>query len=48
MQHFFTADERPLCLYVVLAGPRAVRRRQLAVLDRVLGTLRVGQPVAHR
>ncbi len=48
MQHFFTADERPLCLYVVLAGPRAVRRRQLAVLDRVLGTLRVAQPVADR
>jgi hypothetical protein len=48
MQHFFTGDGRPLCLYLVLAGPRAVRRGQLAVLDRVLATLRVAQPVAHR
>jgi hypothetical protein len=47
-QHFFTADGRPLCLYVVLAGPRAIRRRQLAVLDHVLGTLRVAPPVGRR
>jgi hypothetical protein len=41
MQHFFTLAGRAFCLYVVLAGPRAGRRRQLLVLDRVLGSLRV-------
>ncbi len=40
-QHFFTAARRPFCLYVVLAGGRHIRRRQLAVLDHVLGTLRI-------
>jgi hypothetical protein len=42
-QQFFTAAGRPMCLYVVIAsgGDRLVRRRQLAVLDRVLGSLRV-------
>jgi hypothetical protein len=40
-QHFFTASGRPFCLYVVLAGPRAQRRRQLAALEHVLGSLRI-------
>jgi hypothetical protein len=40
-QHFFTIARRPFCLYVVLSGGRSVRRRQLAVIDHVLGTLRV-------
>jgi hypothetical protein len=40
-QHFFTAAGRPFCLYVVLAGGRPERRRQLAVVDHVLGSLRV-------
>ncbi len=40
-QHFFTAAGRPLCLYVVLAGDRQVRRMQLPVVDRVLRTLQV-------
>jgi hypothetical protein len=43
MQHFFTRSERPMCLYVVLAGGRAVRRRQVAVLDRLLGSLQVAR-----
>ncbi len=46
-QHFFTAAGRPLCLYVVVAASGAQRRRRLAVLDQVLGTLRVA-PVATR
>jgi hypothetical protein len=46
-QHFFTKGGRPLCLYVVLAGPRAIRRRQLSVVDRVLGTLRVAPVAGH-
>jgi hypothetical protein len=41
MQHFFTSAGRPFCLYVVLAGPRTVRRRQLLVLDHVLRSLRI-------
>jgi hypothetical protein len=40
-QHFFTAAGRPFCLYVVVSGPRSERRRQLAVLGRVLRSLRV-------
>jgi hypothetical protein len=40
-QYFFTAAGRPLCLYVVVSGPRSERRRQLAVLGRMLGSLRV-------
>jgi hypothetical protein len=46
IQQFFTAAGRPMCLYVVLAtgGDRLVRRRQLAVLDRVLRSLRVVAP----
>lgn len=45
-QEFFTAAGRPMCLYVVIAaaGDRLVRRRQLAVLDRMLGSLRVVPP----
>jgi hypothetical protein len=41
MQHFFTAARRPFCLYVVIAGSRAARRRQLAAVDHVLGTLQI-------
>jgi hypothetical protein len=44
-QHFFTTAGRPFCLYVVLSGPRAARRHQLAVLGHVLRSLRV-QPAA--
>lgn len=40
-QHFFTAAGRPFCLYVVVSGPRSERRRQLAVLSHMLGSLRV-------
>lgn len=40
-QHFFTAYGRPFCLYVVLAGPRGMRRRQLAAIDHVLGSLQI-------
>jgi hypothetical protein len=45
MQHFFTASDRPLCLYVVLSGGRGRRRRQLLVLDRVLASLRISPAV---
>lgn len=45
-QQFFTAAGRPLCLYVVLAGGGSQRRRQLPVVNRVLGSLSV-QPVGH-
>lgn len=41
MQHFFTSAHRPFCLYVVLAGARAHRRRQLAAVDQVLATLEI-------
>jgi hypothetical protein len=40
-QHFFTAGERPFCLYVVVAASGPLRGRRLAVLDRVLATLRI-------
>ncbi len=40
-QHFFTVEDRPFCLYVVLAGGRATRRRQLAEVDHVLTRLRI-------
>jgi len=43
MQHFLTVAERPFCLYVVLAGGRPVRRRQLAVIDHLLGSLRIAR-----
>lgn len=42
MQQFFTVAERPWCLYVVLAGGLKHRRRQLATVDHVLGSLHVG------
>lgn len=41
MQHFFTTSGRPFCLYVVLAGDRTTRRRQLAMLDHVLASLKI-------
>ena len=41
MQHFFTSSRRPFCLYVVLAGPRTGRRRQLAEVDHVLSSLQI-------
>jgi hypothetical protein len=40
-QHFFTSARRPFCLYVVIAGGRAARRHQLAVIDHVLGTVQI-------
>jgi hypothetical protein len=43
MQHFFTTAQRPLCLYLVISGGRAVRRRQLAVLDHTLRSLAVAR-----
>lgn len=42
-QHFFTGSGRPFCLYVVIAGPRAGRRRQLLTLDHVLRSLRIAK-----
>lgn len=44
-QHFFTTVERPFCLYVVLAGQRTARRRQLAAVDHVLSTLHIDRRV---
>ncbi|HTP20519.1 MAG TPA: hypothetical protein VMJ65_12995 [Solirubrobacteraceae bacterium] len=40
-QQFFTAATRPFCLYVVVSGVRTERRRQLATLGVVLGSLRI-------
>jgi hypothetical protein len=40
-QHFFTAAERPFCLYVVLSGPRRERHRQLAAVSHITRSLRV-------
>ena len=40
-QHFFTASERPFCLYAVISGPRAARRGLLLTLDRVLRSLQI-------
>ncbi len=40
-QQFFTRGGRPFCLYVVLAGDARQRRRQLPVLDSLLGSLLV-------
>jgi hypothetical protein len=45
VQRFFTAADRPLCLYVVVAGTRSERGRQIAVLSHVLRSLSV-QPGA--
>jgi hypothetical protein len=41
-QRFFTVAGRPFCLYVVLAGPRDGRRRQLAAIAHVLSSLHIG------
>jgi hypothetical protein len=43
MQHFFTSSDRPFCLYVVLAGGRAGRRRQLVTVDHVLKSLQIAR-----
>jgi hypothetical protein len=43
-QQFFTAAGRPLCLYVVIAGGGAPRRRQLATLGAVLRSVRIAGP----
>jgi hypothetical protein len=43
MQHFFTSSERPFCLYLVVAGPRVHRRRQLLTLDHVLRSLQISR-----
>jgi hypothetical protein len=40
-QHFFTAEGRPFCLYVVVSGPRLERRRQLPAIAGVLRSLRI-------
>ncbi len=44
-QHFFTVAGRPFCLYIVLAGRRTTRRRQLAEVDHVLTSLRIDRRV---
>jgi hypothetical protein len=41
MQRFFTSAGRAFCLYLVIAGPRTGRRRQLLTLDHVLRSLRI-------
>jgi hypothetical protein len=41
MQQFFTVAGRPFCLYVVLAGARQHRRRQLVTVDHVLRSLHI-------
>jgi hypothetical protein len=43
MQHFFTSNGRPFCLYVVLAGHRQHRRHQLHAVDHLLRTLEIGR-----
>jgi hypothetical protein len=40
-QHFFTTAQRPLCVYIVLAGDRAQRRPAIAAVDRLLRSLKV-------
>jgi hypothetical protein len=40
-QHFFTAAGRPFCVYVVLAGGRAPRRRKLTAVNQVLMSLAI-------
>jgi hypothetical protein len=40
-QEFFTSAGRPFCLYVVVSGARAERRRQLATVGVVLRSLRI-------
>jgi hypothetical protein len=41
MERMFTQAGRPFCLHVVIAGSRLDRRRQLPLLDRILGSLAV-------
>ena len=41
-QQFFTAAGRPFSLYVVIAGDRAHRRRQLPLLDGILRGVQIG------
>jgi len=43
MQHFFTSAGRPFCLYVVLAGGRSHRRRQLGTVNHVLRSVKIDQ-----
>jgi len=40
-QQFFTAAGRPFCVYLVVAGDRSHRRRQLPLLNGILRTLRI-------
>ena len=40
-QEFFTDAGRPFCLYVVVSGARAERRRQLAAVAAVLRSLEI-------
>jgi hypothetical protein len=42
-QQFMTLEGRPFCLYVVLAGERRLRRRQLASVDHVLRSLHIAR-----
>jgi hypothetical protein len=44
-QEFFTASDRPFCMYLVLSGGRRPRARQLAVFEHVLSNLRIGPRV---
>jgi hypothetical protein len=41
MERNFTQAGRAFCLHVVIAGTRLDRRRQLPLLDRILGSLQV-------
>jgi hypothetical protein len=43
MQRFFTQAGRPFCLYLVVAGSRIGRRRQLLTLDHVLRSLQISR-----
>ncbi len=43
MQHFFTTEGRPFCLYVVISGSRLSRRAQLARVDHVLAGVRIAK-----
>ncbi len=45
-QYFFTVSERPFCLYVVLAGLRAQRRRALLSADAMLRSLHIAPRAA--
>ena len=40
-QEFFTASERPFCLYVVISGARGERGPRLAALGVILRSLRI-------